>query len=149
MKRLAVFTHVANWPFAVKMGIGPALAMLALIWLAVFGIQEASRQARLVREVVDQDLVWAEGLSATAAHLQRINGRIYRLAALQASHDPDLNIDREVADLIEQTAALGEELNVYALASLSRADYDELNGLIADVRLYRDMLDVFGSMLAI
>ena len=149
MKQIATLARIANWPFALKMGIGPALAMLALFGLAALGIHDAGQQARLVRDVVDQDLAWAEGLSASASHLQRINGRIYRLTTLQAARDPDLNVDREAADLIEQTTALSEELNTYALASASRTDHDELIGLIADIRLYRDMIDVVGSMLAI
>ena len=53
------------------------------------------------------------------------------------------------ADLIAQTTALSEELNVYAQASASKADHDELIGLVTDIRLYRDMIDVVGSMLAI
>src|SRR5579872_3909417 len=124
MKQLAVLVRVSNWPFALKMGIGPALAMLALIGLAAVGIHDAGQQARLVRDVVDQDLTWAAGLSASASHLQRINGRIYRLAAMQAARDPDLDADRETADLIAQTTALSEELNAYALASASHADHD-------------------------
>ena len=95
MKQFAVLARIANWPFALKMGIGPALAMLALIGLAALGIHDAGQQARLVRAVVDHDLAWAEGLSASASHLQRINGQIYRMAAMQAARDPDLDAGRE------------------------------------------------------
>ena len=48
--------RVADWPFAFKMGICPALAMVALIGLAGHGIQATGNQAGLVRTVVDQDL---------------------------------------------------------------------------------------------
>ena len=74
--------RVADWPFALKMGICPALAMVALIGLAGHGIHATGNQAGLVRTVVDQDLHRAERLTASAAHLQQINGRLYRLTTL-------------------------------------------------------------------
>jgi diguanylate cyclase (GGDEF)-like protein len=149
MKHLAFVLRVSDWPFALKMGICPALAMLALIGLAVHGIHETGEQARLMRAVVDQDLTWASGLAASADHLQQINGQLYRLSTLQAAHASDVAVDHEVHGLTQKTDALAEELGTYAKMSVSAEDRAELMRLVSDIRLYRDAIDVVGSMLAI
>lgn len=149
MKRLAIIPPIRDWPFALKMGICPALAMLALLGLGLYGVHEASWQAQLVRTVVDQDLIWAGRLQESAAHLQQINGRLYRLTTLQAARSANLAVDREVSDLTEQTDALASELTSYASASVYADDRAELTQLVGDVRLYRDAIRVVGSMLEI
>ena len=141
--------RISDWPFAFKMGICPALAMLALIGLAGYGIQATGNQAGLVRTVVDQDLHRAERLSASAAHLQQINGRLYRLTTLQAAHDADLRSISEVAGLTQQTEALAEELSIYAAEAASADEREELIELVGEIRLYRDAIAVVGSMLEI
>ena len=149
MRCLMSLGRISDWPFALKMGICPALAMLALIGLAAHGIHETGRQAQLIRSVVDQDLIRAEQLTESATHLQRINGRLYRLTTLQAAKDAELVIDKEVDSLTQDTEALAQELTSYAATSASAADRTELTWLAADVRLYRDAIEVVGSMLEI
>jgi diguanylate cyclase (GGDEF)-like protein len=149
MKHVAFILRVSDWPFALKMGICPALAMLALIGLATHGVHQIGEQAKLMRAVVDQDLTWASGLAASADHLQEINGQLYRLSTLQAAHDGELAVDREVHELTQKTEALAEELGSYARTSVSADDRAELMRLVSDIRLYRDAIDVVGSMLAI
>ena len=149
--------RISDWPFALKMGICPALAMLALIGLAVHGIHATGSQAGLIRIVVDQDLSRAERLAASAAHLQQINGRLYRLTTLQAAGDAELAVGQEVIELTRQTATLAQELGdfaavgatVGAAAGAGPNDRDELLRLAADVRLYHDAIEVVGSMLEI
>jgi TonB dependent receptor len=147
--RLAAIMRVADWPFALKMGICPALAMLALIGLAAHDINATFGQVRLIRTVVNQDLTRAGQLASSATLLQQINSRVYRLTTLQAAHDPDLAVDREAADLVEQTRVLITELTTYAAASAGPDERTELTRLIADIRLYHDAIAVVGSMLAI
>ena len=149
MKHLAFIFRVSDWPFALKMGICPALAMLALMGLGIHGVLQAGEQAKLMRAVVDQDLTWASGLAASADHLQEINGQLYRLSTLQAAHDGDLAVDREVRGLTQKSDALAEELGSFARMSVSPKDRAELELLVSDIRLYRDAIDVVGSMLAI
>ena len=147
--RLAAIMRVADWPFALKMGICPAVAMLALIGLAAHDINATFGQVRLIRTVVNQDLTRAGQLASSATLLQQINGRVYRLTTLQAAHDPDLAVDREAADLVEQTRVLITELTTYAASSAGPDERTELTRLIADIRLYHDAIAVVGSMLAI
>jgi diguanylate cyclase (GGDEF)-like protein len=149
VKYFSTITRVSDWPFALKMGICPALAMLALIGLGLHGVHETGQQARLVRAVVDQDLMWSDRLQASAAQLQEINGQLYRLTTLQAARDPDVAVAREVAALTEQTDHLAKELAAYASASPNANDQQELIDLVREVTLYRDTIDVVGSMLEI
>ncbi len=99
--------------------------------------------------LTDQDLTRAERFSTSAAHLQQINGRLYRLTTLLATHDAELDVEREVSGLMEQTESLARDLGVYAKASIDLDERGELTRLIADLRLYRDAIAVVGSMVEI
>jgi diguanylate cyclase (GGDEF)-like protein len=149
VKRLTFLTRISDWPFALKVGICPALAMMALVGLAAHGIHETGKQAELIRTVVDQDLVSAQRLNTSAADLRRINSRLYRLTTMQAAHTTDLAVEREVTDLTEQTEALAKELTDFAATSPNADDSQELARLVKDIRIYPDAIGVVGSMLAI
>src|SRR5689334_6219625 len=130
MRSLTNLTRISDWPFALKMGMCPALAMLALLGLAFHGIYSADQQARLIRSVVAEDLTRAEQLAKSAGHLQQINGRLYRLTSLQAAGTADLAIDHEVAELVEQTEALAMDLS----RQTERSADGELLPLVAELR---------------
>ena len=149
MKCLLACRRISDWPFALKMGICPALAMLALIALALHGIETTGGQAGPVRTVVDQDLIWGQQLQASGVALQQVNGQLYRLTTLQAAHAADLVVDQEIARLTEQADGLIKELTTLAAASTSLSDRFELTWLVSDLRLYRDGIGVVGSMLEI
>jgi len=147
--RLSAITRISDWPFALKMGICPALAMLALLGLAVYGIEATAEQARLIRVVVDEDLRQAALLAQSAARLQAINGRLYRLATLQAAHGSPVMVEREVDALTRQTSALADGLDRYAQATHTPEDREALHRLIPALRTYGGTISVIGSMLEI
>ena len=147
--RLSAITRISDWPFALKMGICPALAMLALLGLAVYGIEATAEQARLIRVVVDEDLRQAALLAQSAARLQAINGRLYRLATLQAVHGSPVMVEREVDALTRQTGALADGLDRYAQATHTPDDREALHRLIPALRTYGGTISVIGSMLEI
>ena len=149
MHRLQSLTRISNWPFAIKMGVCPALAVLAFIGLAVNSIHGTVSQSRLIRAVVDQDLTQAKQLLQSAKQMQQINGQVYRLTTLRAARDPGLDVDREVASLTAESKQLANQLSAYAAASTNTGVRDELNRLVVAVLLYRDAIDVVGSMLEI
>jgi diguanylate cyclase (GGDEF)-like protein len=149
MLRARLLYRISDWPFALKMGICPTLAMVALIGLSVHCIHEANLQVELIRTVVDQDLRRAEQLTESATDLQRINGQLYRLTTLQAAKSANLTVGTEVDELTLAADRLASDLTTYAGTSTTDADRTELTQLAGAVRLYRDAIGVVGSMLEI
>jgi diguanylate cyclase (GGDEF)-like protein len=146
LKRLL---RVSNWPFAFKMGFCPTLAMVVLAGMGLHGILAAASQAALINAVVHHDLSTAMGLSDSATRLQEINSRLYRLTTLQATKAADLIVTSEIATLVGQTTSLADFLNAQASDVSATAERDDILRVATSVRVYRDAIDVFGSMLEI
>src|ERR1700733_1150212 len=81
--------------------------------------------------------------------LQEINSRLYRLTTLQATKAADLNVTSEIATLVGQTTSLADFLNAQASDVSATAERDDILRVATSVRVYRDAIDVFGSMLEI
>ncbi len=140
---------VSNWPFAIKMALGPTLAIAALIGLGLYGISATDKQAALTQQVVQRDLAGALRLANDAARLTDINGSLYRLTTLQASGAPDLGVGDQTSHLVQQTLAVAADLKAQAPDTPSPQSQAELLTLVQELRLYSEAIDVFGSMLEI
>ena len=141
--------RLSNWPFALKMAFCPALAVVALLGIGLHGIFAAHGQAALIRAVVQQDLTAAARLAESAAGLQGINGALYRLTTLQASGAREPDVGAQTERLVGRASAVADGLERQAGRTDSGDDRARLLRLAADVRVYRDAVDVFGSMLEI
>ena len=141
--------RLANWPFALKMAFCPALAMAVLLGMGLHGIISAKKQAVLMDVVVHHDLSTAMGLSESATRLQEINSGLYRLTTLQASQTDNLNVATGIGKLVTQTASLADDLERQAGEVSIAAERANILRVVASARIYRDAIDVFGSMLEI
>nr|WP_294529579.1 EAL domain-containing protein [uncultured Rhodopila sp.] len=148
MPRLLGVVRLSNWPFALKMAFCPLLAAVALIGMGLHGIMAADDQAGLIRAVIRDDLATAMSLSASANELQEINSSLYRLTTLQASRSSNLDVKSAIDDLVDRSTTLAEALHARG-APGAAADRAELLDAAAKLRVYRDAIDVFGSMLEI
>ncbi|MBB5696535.1 putative bifunctional diguanylate cyclase/phosphodiesterase [Muricoccus pecuniae] len=148
LARLRTAVRLSNWPFAVKMAFCPALAMVGLLGMGLHGILTSSQQAELIGELVEQDLAAATRLASSATELQGINGALYRLTTLQAGRSPVSDLEAHIVALLERTSALALGLERQAIGNAPQGAA-RLLGLAADVRIYSEAIDVFGSMLAI
>ncbi len=149
LHRFARPLTLSNWPFALKMAFSPALAVIVLVGMGLFSMHAAETQASLIRAVVQQDLIVAKRLSESAIRLEEINSNLYRLTTLQAARTGNLNVSDRIARLVAKTSALAGDLDSQAGTIASDTDRADLVQVVADVRLYRDAIDVFGSMLEI
>ena len=138
---------MSNWPFALKMAFCPALAMAIIVGMGLHGILAADEQAELVRTIVSRDLTTAMRLSQSATGLEGINSRLYRLTTLQASKTLNLKVTDEIERLVGQTSALADSLAAEAAEIDVPADKADVLGAASEIRIYRDAIDVFGSML--
>jgi diguanylate cyclase (GGDEF)-like protein len=145
--RLLARAGPSNWPFALKMAFCPLLAMFALFSVGIYGIVGLDAQAALIRAVVRQDLAGALDLSDAATQLQAINGAVYRLTTLQASHAKALDVARETDRLANGAAELADRLTAQNAAGRSGPDRESLQRVIGQIRIYHDAIEVFGSML--
>jgi hypothetical protein len=90
--------RLANWPFLVKLGLGPLIALAAVLgvaWIGSGGLAESSRAVdSLVR--VDE----ANGaLARVAKGVQTINGTLYRVLTMQAAQTKGLDVAAELNPL--------------------------------------------------
>jgi diguanylate cyclase (GGDEF)-like protein len=97
--RLLPFPGLSDWPFAVKMGLPPALALTGVVFLGLLGAAETGSQARLIQRVAGQDMAAAIQLLQATAELQGANARLYRLLALNAAGGTPLDNASEIAAL--------------------------------------------------
>ncbi len=137
----------SNWPFALKMAFCPALAVIVLVGISLHGIMAGNEQSALIQAVVHHDLTVAMNLSQDATRLQEINGRLYRLTTLQASRASNLDISTDIAGLVAQTARLADTLEAQSDSISTDEDRHRLKRLVSEIRVYRDAIDVFGTML--
>ena len=129
------------------MAFCPALAVIALVGISLHGIVATNDQSALIHTVVHHDLMVAMNLSEDATRLQEINGRLYRLTTLQASKAPNLNIPTDIAELVAETAQLADALEAQSGNVSTDEDRRRLDRLVAEIRIYKGAIDVFGSML--
>nr|WP_321983073.1 diguanylate cyclase [uncultured Lichenicoccus sp.] len=144
---LTGLARVSDWSFALKMTFCPALAIIVLVGMGVHGIRSADKQAALIRAVAEHDLVVAVRLSQNATALQGINGRLYRLTTLQASKATGLDVAAESQRLAKGASLVADDLERQITGVDTADDRACLVRLVSDIRLYRDSIGVFGSML--
>ncbi|MGD0433772.1 MAG: methyl-accepting chemotaxis protein [Acetobacteraceae bacterium] len=144
--------RISDWPFLVKLAAGPALALAALGLLAWLGISRIGEQS-LTAETLIRDHEATARLNNAAKGILTINGRMYRVLALQAAQTADLDAADELKKLETMVDDVNATLREYRDRDATAAQKPEVDGLIADVEKYKgaiawvtQMLDVdFGS----
>jgi len=131
------------------MAFCPALAVIVLVGIGLHSIRAAEDQASLIRAVVEHDLMIAMRLSAGATKLEALNSALYRLTTLQAAKATDLNVASGIGRLVADTSSLADDLEAQVRDISNVADHVDVLQVASEVRVYRDAIDVFGSMLEI
>jgi diguanylate cyclase (GGDEF)-like protein len=149
LRWLAGTFTLSNWPFALKMAFCPILATILLASLSLHGIFAVDEQADLIRTTVRHDLATAVRLSKSAIALQEINNQLYRLTTLQASKIRNLDVSNDVAALVAKSSSLSDDLDAQSRDLPANGDQAEMQQVASEIRVYRDAIDVFGSMLDI
>jgi methyl-accepting chemotaxis protein len=144
--------RISDWPFLLKLSAGPALALAALGFLAWLGISRIGEQSRTAETLI-RDHEASAKLDLAAKGVLDINGRMYRVLALQAAQTADLNVAGEMKQLETMVDAVNGTLREYKDQYATAAQKPEVDGLIVDIDKYKgaiawvtQMLDVdFGS----
>ena len=139
--------RLADWPFAIKMGLLPGFSVLTLIGTIIFAASSLSHQARLVDIVVRQDMVGALQLSASATSLQRVDAGLYRLVALQAAKSLDQPVETGIEQLLGTIDEVLANLTTYRGSTAVAEKFARIDAVAKDLLTYRGAIEVVGSML--
>jgi diguanylate cyclase (GGDEF)-like protein len=101
--RIALLPRLADWPFAVKMGLAPALALAGVIFLGLLGSAGNIAQSRLMQRVVALDLPAATAMLQAAAALREVDAR--QPGQSMAAADTNVAARRRLLDSLDDSRA--------------------------------------------
>jgi diguanylate cyclase (GGDEF)-like protein len=101
--RIALLPRLADWPFAVKMGLAPALALAGVIFLGLLGSAGNIAQSRLMQRVVALDLPAATAMLQAAAALREVDAR--QPGQSMAAADTNVAARRRLRDSLDDSRA--------------------------------------------
>jgi methyl-accepting chemotaxis protein len=133
-----------NWPFAIKFGIAPAVAVAALVMVAVLGSISLNSVSTTQREAVET-LTTSVQLGALRSEVEALNADVYTtVTAVAAGESMDVfaTFDALIARTTElrgDFAAMADGASAEKQAVLTRID--------EQLELYAGGLEVVGSML--
>ena len=108
--------RMADWPFAIKMGLLPLIGVVTLIVTVCIAASALDQQATLVDAVVQQDMAVALRLSDSATRLQHVDAGLYRVLTLQAAHSAEQPVMDDIAVLLSSLDDVLVELTAYGKA---------------------------------
>ncbi|MFZ1990995.1 MAG: hypothetical protein WAW96_14630, partial [Alphaproteobacteria bacterium] len=78
--------HVSDWPFVVKLGAAPAIAVLLMLVLLMSGNRGLATQSASAQKIIEVSVEGNGLLLEAELGVESINGGLYRLLTLQAAH---------------------------------------------------------------
>ena len=140
---------ISSWPFAVKLGISPVIALVMTAFIAMVGVNGVNRQSQSLDRVV-HDAVGGGGLLMKAENeIQAVNGGIYRVLALQAAKTAGLDAATELKRLSIQVDSAVADLKQYRDGWATAADKPKFDKLIKDVEKYKGAITWVSQMMEI
>jgi methyl-accepting chemotaxis protein len=146
LQMIRAIKSLSDWPFRLKLIVGPTLALTALALLAWFGMVGLSEQLRIVGHVADSQAA-TRMLTQASQGIQEINGRLYRVLSQQAAHTEGLNAAADLEALKARVDAVTQVLISYRDLYAGPNKAAAVNDLITDVKKYEGALDWVGQML--
>ena len=107
------FPRLADWPFAFKMGMLPAISIATLIATISIAASTLDQQAKLVDAVVQQNMAMIQHLSDSATRLQHVDAGLYRVLTLQAAHSAEQPVADDIAVLLSSLDSVLQDLMGY------------------------------------
>lgn len=141
--------HVRNWPFAVKIGLAPFLAMVLLLLVVNIGQNGIQTQQKTLDRVVRQNLAGSVELSLIINDLYAVNGQFYRLTSQIAMGNQSLDIPAEFDRLRASVDALLTRIHQYT-ANHHNADLlPVIQATIAKLEEYKVELDLVSTFIEV
>jgi len=140
--------RLCDWPFMVKLSLGPALALAALGLLAWQGVSRIGDQSATIDGLV-RDKEAGDLLNRAASGVVEINGQMFHLLALQAAQTQGLNADEELKGLNQRLQEVSKTLAEYRDRFAGEQDKQAVTALIAEVDKYKGGIDWVAQMLEV
>ncbi len=135
-------------PMVVKIGLAPAMALLALALFTIVGLTMVHRQSSVIEKVADKDMAVSLKLASISKQIAGVHGELYVLLTQQAAQTNAAAAQTGVDALGKETDAIKAELT--QVEGVLPADQRNAFGAVnKDLTDYRGAIDVVGSMLGI
>jgi methyl-accepting chemotaxis protein len=141
--------RIADWPFTIKLGLAPAVAVALMVLLAVTGLRGIATQSASVAQIIETSVDGNALLAQAQIGVQSINGGLYRVLALQAAKTPGLDADAELKKLGGQIDLVVAKLTQYEDRFATPAQKPALIKLVSDIQQYKGAVDWVSQMLEI
>jgi len=143
------FFRLSSWPFAVKLGISPVIALIMTAFIANVGLQGVNAQSQSLNQVV-HDAVNGSGLLFKAKDdIQSVNGGIYRVLSLQAAKTANLDSAGQLKAMNVKVDAAVADLKKYRDGWASPQDKPKIDKLIKNIGNYKGAIEWVSQMLEI
>jgi methyl-accepting chemotaxis protein len=141
--------RLSSWPFAVKLGISPVIALIMTAFIANVGLTGVNAQSQSLNQIV-HDAVNGSGLLFKAKDdIQSVNGGIYRVLSLQAAKTTNLNSSEQLKAMTVKVDDAVANLKKYRDGWAKPADKPKINKLIKSIENYKGAIDWVTQMLEI
>jgi methyl-accepting chemotaxis protein len=133
-------------PLAVKIGLAPALALIALALVASGSWWMNQNQRSVLTHVVSSDLPQAIQLASISQRISSAHGELYRLTTGKLADIETDQISARATALTEELKAIRKEVDKVAAAS-DPASKKQLVALSKELATYNDAVDLVIGML--
>jgi methyl-accepting chemotaxis protein len=141
--------RIADWPFLLKLGAAPAVAVALLLVLLVTGNNGIETQSTSMATIVGTSVEGNGLLAEVQQGVQSINGGLYRVLALQAAKTAGLDSAGELKQLGSRIDEVVAKLTKYRDHYATAAQKPEIAKLIDQVGQYKGAVDWVSQMLEI
>jgi methyl-accepting chemotaxis protein len=141
--------RIADWPFLVKLGLAPAVAVGLMILLALTGLSGIATQSASVDKIIQTSVEGSALLAEAQNGVQAINGGLYRVLALKAAKTPGLDSDAELKKLGSQIDLVVAKLAQFRDRFATEEQKPQVSKLIEDIQKYKGAVDWVSQMLEI
>jgi methyl-accepting chemotaxis protein len=141
--------RIADWPFLLKLGAAPAVAVALMLVLLVLGNSGIATQSSSMAQIIESSVEGNGLLGEVQQGVQSINGGLYRVLALQAAKTQGLDADAELKKLGGRIDDVVAKLTQFHDRYASAAQKPEVEKLIADIQKYKGAVDWVSQMLEI
>jgi methyl-accepting chemotaxis protein len=145
----ASVVRISDWPFVVKVGLAPTLAVLAMVGIALVGHQALVGQAATTERIVARNLVASNELNWVVGELAAVNGAVYHKLTDKAATGDAVKTLAGLKEVGERIDAVGKRLAAYRDTLAGEADRPALDGMVKSIADYHGAVEWVGSMLEV
>ncbi len=139
---------VSDWPFALKVALGPLIAIILLIFVVFRANDQIDSQKMMTDQIVEQQFSKSVEISLISGRLRDINSNLYRLMSLKGAEVEDLDVDSQIEILGSDVTTLVSDLEKFRDRYLKGDEAVSFTNAITEVITYGETIEVVGMNLS-